>query len=105
MPSASSLSEPQTSWPTFASTPASPYSENERMADQARRLPGCLLPDSTHRQISMGGGLELATELATELARTPGVDALHIYPLGAEAATRDVAASFRSARGAPAHRR
>jgi 5,10-methylenetetrahydrofolate reductase len=78
---------------------------NERMADQARRLPGCLLPDSTHRQISMGGGLELATQLATELASTPGVDALHVYPLGAEAATRDVAASFRSARGAPVHRR
>jgi 5,10-methylenetetrahydrofolate reductase len=78
---------------------------NERMADRARRLPGCVLPDAMHRQISIGGGLELARELANALAGTPGVDSLHIYPLGAEDATREVAATFRSARGAPAHRR
>ena len=78
---------------------------NQRMADRARGLPGCLLPDAMYRQISTGGGLEVATELATQLARIPGVDALHIYPLGAEAATREVAATFRSARGVPAHRR
>jgi methylenetetrahydrofolate reductase (NADPH) len=77
---------------------------NERMADRARRLPGCLIPDVAYRQIANGGGVELATELATKLAMTPGVDALHIYPLGAEAATREVAAHFRSARGAPAQR-
>ena len=75
------------------------------MADRARRLPGCLIPDVAYRQIANGGGIELATELATKLAMTPGVDALHIYPLGAEAATREVAAHFRSARGAPAQRR
>jgi hypothetical protein len=34
----------------------------------------------------------------------PGVDALHIYPLGAEVETRDVAAAFRSARGASERR-
>jgi 5,10-methylenetetrahydrofolate reductase len=78
---------------------------NQRMADRARGLPGCLLPDAMYRQISTGGGLAVATELATQLARIPGVDALHIYPLGAEAATREVAATFRSARGVPAHRR
>jgi len=78
---------------------------NQRMADRARGLPGCLLPDAMYGQISTGGGLELATELAMQLARIPGVDALHIYPLGAEAATREVAATFRSARGVPAHRR
>lgn len=78
---------------------------NQRMAERARRLPGCLLPDAMYRQISTGGGLELATELAMELARMPGVDALHIYPLGAETATREVAATFRSARGVPAQRR
>jgi 5,10-methylenetetrahydrofolate reductase len=78
---------------------------NQRMADRARRLPGCLLPDAMYRQISTGGGLELATELAMELAGIPGVDALHIYPLGAEVATREVAATFRSARGVPAYRR
>src|SRR5918992_1582675 len=78
---------------------------NERMAERARRLPGCLLPDRAYRQISMGGGVALATELATELASTPGVDALHIYPLGAEPATREVAGAFRSRRGVPAQRR
>jgi methylenetetrahydrofolate reductase (NADPH) len=78
---------------------------SQRMADHVRRLPGCLLPDAAYRQISMGGGVELATELASELAATPSVDALHIYPLGAEAATREVAAAFRSARGVPAQRR
>lgn len=77
---------------------------SERMADRARRLPGCLLPDAAHRRISTGGGLELATELAAELAAVPGVDALHVFPLGAEAATREVAGAFRSARGVPARR-
>jgi 5,10-methylenetetrahydrofolate reductase len=77
---------------------------NERMADRARRLPGCVLPDAAHRRIALGDGLNLAEELATELANIPEVDALHIYPLGAEAATRDIAAAFRAARGMPAHR-
>jgi methylenetetrahydrofolate reductase (NADPH) len=78
---------------------------NERMAERARTLPGCLIPDHAYRQIRSGGGIELANEIASELAMTSGVDALHIYPLGAEAATREVAASFRTARGVPAQRR
>jgi methylenetetrahydrofolate reductase (NADPH) len=78
---------------------------NERMADRARRLPGCLIPDDAYRQISIGGGIALAIQLATELATMPGVDALHVYPLGAEAATREVAAAFRSGRGVSAQRR
>jgi methylenetetrahydrofolate reductase (NADPH) len=78
---------------------------SERMADRARKLPGCRLPDWAYRQISVGGGVALATELAAELATVAGVDALHVYPLGAEAATRDVAAAFRTARGVPAQRR
>ena len=78
---------------------------SERMADQARRLPGCEVPDAAYRQICMGGGVALATQLATELADTPEVDALHIYPLGDEEATREVAGAFRNRRGAPAHRR
>ena len=75
-----------------------------RMADNVRRLPGCVLPASAERRIRAGGGVELAIELATALAAVPGVDALHVYPLGAEAQTRDVAAAFRSARGAPPQR-
>lgn len=78
---------------------------SERMADHARRLPGCLLPDPAYRQISMGGGVALASQLAAELADTPGVDALHVYPLGAEQATREVAGAFRNRRGVPAQRR
>ena len=70
-----------------------------RMADNVRRLPGCLLPESADRRIRAGGGVSLAVELAAELAAVPGVDALHVYPLGAEVETREVAAAFRSARG------
>ena len=77
---------------------------NERMADRARQLPGCVLPDAAHRRIALGDGLNLAEELATGLASIPEVDALHIYPLGAEAATREIAAAFRAARGVPARR-
>ena len=78
---------------------------NERMAERARTLPGCLIPDRAYQQIRSGGGIELASEIAGELATTSGIDALHIYPLGAEDATREVAASFRTARGVPAQRR
>src|ERR671936_694896 len=35
---------------------------SERMAERARRLPGCLLPDPAYRQISMGGGVAVATD-------------------------------------------
>ena len=49
-------------------------------------------------------GVDLAVELAAELAAVSGVDALHVYPLGAEVETRDVAAAFRSARGASERR-
>jgi methylenetetrahydrofolate reductase (NADPH) len=78
---------------------------NERMADHVRRLPGCVLSDAAHRQIRMGGGVELAVELATELAGMAGVDALHIFPLGSEAETPAVAAAFRAVRGVPERRR
>src|SRR5581483_11264949 len=70
---------------------------NERMADRARELPGCVLPDAAHRRIVLGDGLRLAEELARELAGVAAVDALHIYPLGAESATRDIATAFRTA--------
>jgi methylenetetrahydrofolate reductase (NADPH) len=74
------------------------------MADRARSLPGCVLPERSYGRIAAGDGLRLAAELADELADLPGVDALHLFPLGAEAATRDIAARFRSARGAPLRR-
>src|SRR3954464_95980 len=74
---------------------------NARMADYVRTLPGCLLGDEAYARIGRGGGIELAGELADRLAGVPGVDALHVYPLGAEAHVRDVAGAFRAARGAP----
>jgi hypothetical protein len=45
-----------------------------------------------------------ASTMIPKLASIAAVDALHIYPLGAESATRDIAAAFRTARGAPAYR-
>lgn len=78
---------------------------NERMANRVRSLHGCLLSDEVHRQISLGGGVALATDLAAELAVMEGVDALHLFPLGAETQIRDIALTYREARGVPAVRR
>jgi methylenetetrahydrofolate reductase (NADPH) len=75
---------------------------DEQMADRARKLPGTLISDDAVRRIAAGGGMEFAQELALQLAETSAVDALHIFPLGAEAATRPIAAAFRTARGAAA---
>jgi methylenetetrahydrofolate reductase (NADPH) len=77
---------------------------DQAMADRARSLPGCVLPDRSYRRIAAGDGLRVATELADELAAVPAVDALHLFPLGAEAATGDIAAAFRRARGAASRR-
>ncbi len=74
------------------------------MAERASRLPGVSIPAAASREIVDGGGIRLATRLAEELAQIDGVDALHVFPLGAEAQTSEVAAAFRSARGAPATR-
>jgi methylenetetrahydrofolate reductase (NADPH) len=78
---------------------------NQRMADHVNTLPGLTLPERSYRLIAAGGGLELATELATELAGVEKVDALHVYPLGAEASVSQVAAAFRSARDIPPRER
>jgi methylenetetrahydrofolate reductase (NADPH) len=75
-----------------------------RMAERACALPGVAIPQQALAQISSGGGIDLARELAASLARVSRVDALHVFPLGAEAATREVAADFRVARGVSAQR-
>jgi hypothetical protein len=67
-------------------------------------VPGCVLPDAAYRRIVLGDGVRLAQEPARELAGIAAVDALHPDPLGAESATRDIAAALRTARGAPAYR-
>lgn len=75
------------------------------MAERVRALPGCALSDEDVRRIGTGEGLDLATELATALAAVDGVDALHLFPLGAETEMRKIAMAYREARGAPALRR
>jgi methylenetetrahydrofolate reductase (NADPH) len=78
---------------------------SRRMADYVdQALPGFSLPERAYRQISAGGGVELAIETAVALAEVDGVDALHVMPLGDEAAAGRVAAAFRAARGAPVQR-
>jgi hypothetical protein len=74
------------------------------MAERARALPGVAIPQRALAQICRGGGIDLARELAASLASIPLVDALHVFPLGAEAATREVAAEFRIALGVSAQR-
>lgn len=78
---------------------------SERMAERACALPGVTIPEPAFAQIRRGGGIELARELAAGLARVSRVDALHVFPLGAEAATREVAAEFRVTRGINSRRR
>jgi 5,10-methylenetetrahydrofolate reductase len=75
------------------------------MAEHAARLPGVVIPDGAAREIAGGGGVALATRLASELATVDGIDALHVFPLGGERETREVAGAFRAAKGAPTTRR
>jgi hypothetical protein len=74
------------------------------MAERACALPGVAIPQRARAQIGRGDGIDLARELAASLARIARVDALHVFPLGAEAATREVAAEFRLALGVSAQR-
>jgi methylenetetrahydrofolate reductase (NADPH) len=75
------------------------------MAERAAGLPGVSIPPEARGEIDAGRGVELAAALARELATLDGVDALHVFPLGAESETREVARAFRAARGMPAERR
>jgi hypothetical protein len=74
------------------------------MAERGCALPWVAIPQRAVAQISRGGGIDLARELAAGVASISRVDALHVFPLGAEAATREVAAEFRVARGVSAQR-
>jgi methylenetetrahydrofolate reductase (NADPH) len=78
---------------------------NAAMAERAARLPGVVVPGAAAREIRDGRGVELACKLASEMASLEGVDALHVFPLGAEQATREVAGAFRAALGMSAQRR
>src|SRR4029079_17901264 len=59
------------------------------MAERACALPGVAIPQRALAQISRGGGIDLARELAAGLAGISRVDALHVFPLGAERGTRE----------------
>jgi hypothetical protein len=61
-------------------------------------LPGVEIPRRCRDRIIAGEGVVLAKELVAELAGVPGVDALHVFPLGAERDTVEIAASFRRGR-------
>src|SRR5919202_1870486 len=74
------------------------------MAQRACALPGVTIPQRALAEISRGGGIDLARELAAGLAGISRADALHVFPLGAEAATREVAKEFRVMRGVSAQR-
>jgi hypothetical protein len=59
---------------------------NERMADRARELPGCVLPDAAYGRIVLGDGLRLAKELARRACRerrAPGTATEHRALAGA----------------------
>jgi 5,10-methylenetetrahydrofolate reductase len=71
---------------------------NRAMADRARSLPGCDLPQPAYEQICAGGGRDLAFEMAERLAGLSVVDALHVMPLGDEPTAAKVASAFREAR-------
>ena len=77
----------------------------ERMAERACALPGVTIPEPACAQIRRGGGIEFARELAAGLARVSRVDALHGFPLGAEAATREVARRVSGDTGVNSRRR
>jgi hypothetical protein len=81
-----------------------PVIRTRRMADVLNAALPFDLPERAYRQIAAGGGIDLAIETAIGLAGMPGVDALHVMAWGSEEAAGNVAAAFRSARGAPAER-
>jgi methylenetetrahydrofolate reductase (NADPH) len=78
---------------------------NRAMLDRAERLPGVSIPQGAAREIAGGRGIAVAIRLAAELASLDSVDALHVFPLGAERETPEVAGAFRAAKGMPAQRR
>ena len=78
---------------------------NRAMLDRAERLPGVSIPQGAAREVAGGRGVALAGRIAAELAALDGVDALHVFPLGAERETPEVAGAFRAAKGMPAQRR
>ena len=62
-----------------------------------RALPDCPVPEHFAQRIAVGGGPEVAVEIAGELGSRPELR-LHVIPLGAEGDAARICAEFRSRR-------
>jgi hypothetical protein len=81
-----------------------PVIRTARMVDILNQtLPG-QIPEKSAAQIAAGGGIDLAVETAMSLAALDRVHALHVMSWGSEEQAGQVAAAFRTARGAPPER-
>ena len=82
-----------------------PVIRTARMVDILNQTLPCQIPEKPAAQIAAGGGIDLAVETAMSLAALDRVHALHVMSWGSEEQAGQVAAAFRTARGAPAERR
>lgn len=64
-----------------------------------RVIPNCPVPESLAVRIREGGGVGVATELAAEIGRRPGLR-LHVISLGAERHVREVVEAYDGSRSA-----
>src|SRR5215207_1831776 len=81
-----------------------PVIRTARMVDILNQTLPCQIPERPAAQIAAGGGIDLAVETAMGLAALDQVHALHVMSWGSEEQAGQVAAAFRTARGAPAER-
>src|SRR5215204_581053 len=81
-----------------------PVIRTARMVDILNQTLPCQIPEKPAAQIAAGGGIDLAVETAMHLAALDRVHALHVMSWGSEEQAGQVAAAFRTARGAPAER-
>jgi methylenetetrahydrofolate reductase (NADPH) len=81
-----------------------PVIRTARMVDILNQTLPCQIPEKPAAQIAAGGGIDLAVETAMSLAALDQVHALHVMSWGSEEQAGQVAAAFRTARGAPAER-
>src|ERR687898_797465 len=81
-----------------------PVIRTARMVDILNQTLPCQIPEKPAAQIAAGGGIDLAVETAMRLAALDRVHALHVMSWGSEEQAGQVAAAFRTARGAPAER-
>ena len=81
-----------------------PVIRTARMVDILNQTLPCQIPEKPAAQIAVGGRIDLAVETAMSLAALDQVHALHVMSWGSEEPAGQVAAAFRTARGAPAER-